>query len=323
MAARSFAHRVIALAYDRLCTFEFGIAVELFGLPRPELPHWYDFAVAGVEDGPLRAIGGLRVDAAGGLGLLRRADTIIIPGGRGIDESPPPALLRSLVRAHERGARILSFCSGAFVLAEAGLLDGRRATMHWRYSDTLAARYPNVQVDPGVLYVDEGSLLTSAGSAAGIDLCLYVIRQDFGVETANCVARRLVVPPHREGGQSQFIQTALSAGSGPGSIVEIMEWSRGNLQEDLSVARLARRAGMSARTFARQFRATTGTTPHRWLTRQRVLAAQSLLERTDDAVESVAFTCGFGSALTLRHHFRRIVGVSPTSYRGSFRAASS
>ncbi len=198
---------VVTLAYDGLCTFEFGIAIEVFGLHRPEMgPDWYRFAVCAVDQGPLRAVGGFRVVADGGLELLEEAGTIIIPGWRGAREPVPPALIDSLRRAHDRGVRLMSICSGVFVLAAAGLLSGRRATTHWHYVEPFSAAYPDVKVEPDVLYVDEGNILTSAGSAAGIDLCLHVVRHDFGAEIANRLARRLVVPPHREGGQAQFIE---------------------------------------------------------------------------------------------------------------------
>ncbi len=311
-------HRVVAVAYQHLATFEFGIAVEFFGLPRPEFPVWYEFRSCSVEPGPVAAVGGVTVGVSGGLGLLRSADTIVVPGWPSFEEDPPERLLRALRRAHARGARMVSFCSGAFLLGAAGLLDGRRATTHWRFSETLARRFPEVTVDADVLYVDDGSILTSAGSASAIDLCLHIVRQDFGTETANQVARRLVVPPHREGGQSQFIETAVEPKGGSGSLVEAMGWARAHLASEISVHDLASRAGMSPRTFARRFRSKTGTTPHRWLVRQRVLAAQDLLESSELSVEEVASSCGFGSPLSLRQHFRRMVNTSPTAYRRAF-----
>lgn len=201
---------VVALAYDGLCTFEFGVAVEVFGLARPEMGEdWYRFAVAAVDDGEMRATGGVRFTADGGLELVEQAGTIIVPGWRGMDAPVPDALCAALQRAHAKGARLLSICSGVFVLAASGLLDGKRATTHWRYTEALKERYPAITVLPDVLYVDEGTVLTSAGSAAGIDLCLHLIRRDFGTKAANMVARRLVVPPHRDGGQAQFIDKAV------------------------------------------------------------------------------------------------------------------
>src|SRR5215467_416563 len=227
--------RVVAIAYEGLCTFEFGIAVEVFGLPRPELDvQWYRFRVCSFEPGPVRATGGFLLYAAAGPAALRWADTIIIPGWRGDDEQPPDALLRALRAAHRRGARLVSICSGAFVLAAAGLLDGKRATTHWRYVDQLKARFPNVQVEPDVLYVDEGSILTSAGSAAGLDLCLHLVRLDYGAEVANSVARRLVIPPHRDGGQAQYIPDSFHQGAS-GGLAALLQWAQAHLDKPLSI----------------------------------------------------------------------------------------
>ncbi len=312
------AHRVAALAYDRLCTFEFGIVVELFGLPRPELPvEWYRFSVCALDRGPLSATGGVRVRAGRGLAGLREADTIAIPGWRDPDEPPPPPLLAALRQAHARGARLLALCSGAFVLAAAGLLDGKRATTHWRYAERLQARFPRVRVEPNVLYVDEGSVLTSAGSAAGIDLCLHVVRHDYGAEIANQVARRLVVPPHRDGGQSQYVREPVSRRL-PAGLAGVLEWALARLDQPLGLADLARQGNMSVRTLARRFVAETGSTPHRWLTHQRLLAARRRLETTDDSIEAVAGAVGFDTGMTLRHHFRRTYGTTPTAYRRRF-----
>jgi len=311
-------HRVVAVAYDGLCTFEFGIVVEAFALPRPELNvPWYSFGVCSLERGPVRALGGVTVEAGGGLGLLRRADTIVIPGWRNLGEPPPGPLLAALRRAHTRGVRLVSICSGAFVLAAAGLLDGRRATTHWRYASRLAAQYPRITVEPDVLYIDEGRILTSAGSAAGLDLCLHIIRQDHGAEIANSVAKRLVVPPHRDGGQSQYISTAIRADSVDG-LARLIDWAHKHLHRTLTVAVLAREARMSTRTFARRFRAGTGTTPHRWLVHQRLLAAQRRLETTNDSLDRVAEAVGMDTAATLRHHFRRRLDTTPMAYRKRF-----
>lgn len=313
---------VVALAYDGLCTFEFGVAVELFGLPRPELgPGWYRFAVAALDPGPLRAMGGIRVVADGGLALLDDASIIVIPGWRGAREAVPAVLTEALRRADARGARILSICSGAFVLAAAGLLNGRRATTHWRYAATLADLYPDIRVEPGVLYVDEGNILTSAGSAAGIDLGLHLIRRDFGPEAANSVARRLVVPPHREGGQAQFIETPVPTAREGARLGPLLDHLRERLEEEHSLASMAERAGMSLRTFLRRFNALTGRTPGDWLLSERLARARALLE-SGEAVEEVATRAGFGSAATLRHHFRRKLGISPASYRARFRRSA-
>ncbi len=309
---------VVVLVYDGLCTFEFGIASELFGLPRPEFESWYRYSVCSMDPGPLRLGGGLRLETTSSLRRLDRAGTIVIPGWRDIEERPPEAVLKKLQAAHRRGARLLSVCSGVFVLAAAGLLDGRRATTHWRYTERLARRYPQVSVDADVLYVDEGAILTSAGSAAGIDMGLHLVRRDFGRAVANQVARRLVVPPHREGGQAQFIDAPVEDEGGPG-LGQLLDWLRKHLRHPHSVESMARRACMSERTLARRFRSATGMGPHAWLTRERVRRAEQLLESTSLGMEEVAERSGLGSAQLLRVHFRRILGTTPTAYRRAFR----
>jgi AraC family transcriptional activator FtrA len=312
-------HRdVVALAYQGLCTFEFGIVVEVFGLPRPELNvDWYRFKVCLIEPGPVRATGGITVGAPFELRTLNRAGTIVIPGWRDPDEDPPEVLIKAIQRAHRRGARLVSICSGVFVLAAAGLLDGKRVTTHWRYIDRLMARFPHVRVEPDVLYTDEGTILTSAGSAAGIDLCLHLVRRDYGAAIANQVARRLVVPPHRDGGQSQYIPRAIRPHPERG-LGRLMEWIQENLHEELTVDDLAKRASMSSRTFARRFREEAGTTPHRWLTHQRLLNAQNRLETGDESIDEVAQAVGMQTAATLRHYFRRMLRTTPTAYRRRF-----
>lgn len=310
-------HRVAALAYEGLCTFEFGIVVELFGLPRPELDRWYAFEVCGLEKRPFRAIGGISVLPRRGLRGLLDADTIIVPGWSNPDEPPPDKLVRTLVRAHQRGARLVSICSGVFVLAATGLLNGRRATTHWRYVEKLRGAFPAIQLQPDVLYVDEGDILTSAGSAAGIDLCLHIIRKDFGTRTANQVARRLVVSPHREGGQAQFIDKPVGEFASPW-LSRLLGWVQGRLQDRITVAQLAEQARMSKRTLSRRFVETTGTSPLDWITALRVRRAKDLLETTALSMEEIAERCGFGSAPTLRHHFRIRVQLSPNAYRARF-----
>jgi len=311
-------HHVVALAYDGLCTFEFGIVIEAFGLPRPELDvPWYRFTVCSLERRPLRATGGITIRAEAGLDVLSRADTIVIAGWRDLDETPPAALVSAIRRAHRRGARVVSICSGVFVLAAAGLLDGKRATTHWRHAEQLAERFPQIRVEPDVLYVDEGRVLTSAGSAAGIDLCLHIIRSDFGADVANAVARRLVVPPHRDGGQSQYVSAGVETGGGS-HFGRLIDWAQANLHRDLTVEVLARQARMSARSFARHFRLEIGTTPHRWISHQRLLAAQRHLEKTNAPVDRVAEAVGMQTAATLRHHFRRSFRTSPSAYRKRF-----
>jgi len=311
-------HRnVAALAYDGLGTFELGIVVEVFGLRRPEMgADWYRFRACSLERGPLRATGGLLVETRGGLSQLASAGTIIIPGWR-VDDAPPAPLVRALRRAHARGARLVSICSGVFVLAATGLLDGRRATTHWRYADALRSRFPNVRVEPDVLYIDEGSILTSAGSAAGIDLCLHIVRGDYGAAAANDVARRLVVPPLRDGGQAQFAVKPIPSEDSPG-LARVLEWANAHLDRPMSVDALARKASMSPRTFARRFKQATGTTPHRWVLHQRILAAQQLLEQSGRSIDRIAESVGLQTAATLREHFRRIVRTTPSAYRRAF-----
>jgi AraC family transcriptional activator FtrA len=311
--------RVVAVAYDRLCTFEFGLAVEVFGLPRPELDvPWYDFSVCSPERGPLRATGGFRVQAARGLRALDEAGTVVLPGWRDPEEAPPKALLEALVRAHARGARLLSICSGVFVLAATGLLDGLKATTHWRYTRRLAERFPRIEVTPDVLYVDNGQLLTSAGSAAGLDLCLHLVRRDYGAAVARTVARRLVVPPHREGGQAQYLPEPVALTEAAPTLSPVLDWALQRLDEPLSVPLLARRAHMSERTFSRRFQAFLGTSPAHWLTTQRVQAAQRLLEQTDLSMDEVAGRTGLGTAANMRHHFQAQVRTSPSRYRRAF-----
>lgn len=313
---------VVALAYDGLCTFEFGVAVEIFGLDRPEMgERWYRFRVAALEKGPLRAAGGITVATDGGLRLIERAGTVVVPGWRGADQPVPEQLIRALRRAHERGGRLLSFCSGVFVLAATGLLDGRRATTHWRYADRLARDYPRIRVVPDVLYIDEGNLLTAAGSAAGIDLSLHLIRRDWGAAAANSVARRLVVPAHRDGGQAQFIQAPVPAPRESGRLGHLLDELRAKPAASTPISGLARAAGMSRRTFLRRFKASTGSTPGVWRTGLRLARARELLETTNLALGEVAAAAGFGSPESLRHHFRRELKLSPTSYRRRFGAA--
>jgi AraC family transcriptional activator FtrA len=307
---------VAVLVYDGLCTFEFGIAVEMFGLARPELKDWYRFGLCAVDKGPMRAAGGMRVLTDAGLEALAGAGTVIVPGWRGVDAEPPRALLDALRKAHAKGARLVSFCSGVFVLAATGLLDGRRATTHWRYVDALSARFPRIHLEPDVLYVDEGDLLTSAGSAAALDLSLHLIRRDYGPEVANSVARRAVVPAHRDGGQAQFIQAPLPEQGA--TLGKLLEWMRRHLDQPLPLPELAERARMSERTLLRRFEDATGCSPKQWLTRERLHRARELLEGSDLPVERVADVCGFGSADTLRHHFRHHVKLSPARYRERF-----
>jgi AraC family transcriptional activator FtrA len=314
---------VVALVYDGLCAFEFSCAAEVFGLSRPEFgPDWYRFETCAAKSRSVRAQYGMRMQAAGGLNRLLAAGTIVIPGWEGIDIPVPPRVLDALREAHARGGRLLSICSGAFVLAATGLLDGKRATTHWRYAEELRRRYPKIHVDPNVLYVDGGGVLTSAGSAAGLDLCLHLVRRDYGSKIANQVARRLVIPPHREGGQAQFLERPVDdrvrGSEQRGSLSMLLDKIRKRPGERWHIAELARLAAMSKRTFMRRFRAATGFSPADWVTRARVDAARELLENTALSIDQVAERCGLGTPTTLRHHFRKKVGLSPTQYRKGF-----
>ena len=314
--------RVVVLAYDGLCTFEFGVAVEIFGLPRPEMGEsWYRFAVAGVDEGELRATGGIRILADGDLSLLECADLILVPGWRGIDAAVPDALCDALRRASARGCQLLSICSGVFVLAATGLLNGRKATTHWRYIEALKTRYPAIDVVEDVLYQDEGDILTSAGSAAGIDLCLHVVRRDYGMEAANRVARRLVIPPHRDGSQTQQLSRPVAQLRESQRLGQLFDFLHQHLALAHTVDSLARRVGMSQRTFLRRFQDATGTTPTRWLLNERLLRAKDYLENSKLSIDSIAEQTGFGQAATLRHHFRQHYALSPARYRKQFARA--
>lgn len=309
---------VVVPIYDGLCTFEFSIVAEIFGLARPEMgPGWYRFASAAIESGPLRAHGGLTVTSDGGLDLLDQADLIVMAGWKGTQVPVPEELTRQLRQAWRRGARLASICSGAFVLAATGLLDGKRAATHWRYAGILREAHPGIEVDDSVLYVQEGRVLTSAGSAAGIDLMLHIVRSDFGTEAANSVARRLVMPPHRSGGQAQFIERPLPADGGS-RLAELLEQVRADLRAPWTVSRMADAAAMSPRSFLRRFTETTGQPPGQWLTHQRIEEAKRLLEASQASVERVADAVGFGSVQALRHHFQAQMGLSPRHYRDSF-----
>jgi transcriptional regulator GlxA family with amidase domain len=319
-------HVVAALITDGCAPFELAVVCEVFGLARPEIvdPWPYELVLASPEAPRVRTNQNFWIDGVKPLRAVDRADTIIVPAWSGHGAMRPPEdMLEALRRAHRRGARLMSVCSGAFALAHAGLLDGRRATTHWMHAEHLASAFPDIDVDPDVLYVDEGQILTSAGTAAGIDLCLHVFRLDHGVEIANAVARRMVVPPHRDGGQAQFVMAPVDAEDSGDSMAVTLDWVLEHLDEPLTVDVMARHALMSPRTFARRFRAVTGTTPLQWLLRQRIQQAQRLLESTDLPVEVVAQRCGFGSASVLRTHFKRILDTSPLTYRRTFRELAS
>ncbi|HYR63773.1 MAG TPA: helix-turn-helix domain-containing protein [Actinomycetota bacterium] len=316
------ARRTVAvLVFDQMAVFETAVPCEVFGIDRSAMgAPTYGLFLCAADPPPLRTTeGGFTIDTPHDLTALPRADTVIVPAWRDIEERPPDHMLDALRQAYDRGARIASLCSGAFVLAHAGLLDGRRATTHWMFAGRLAQLFPKVEVDPSVLYIDEGQVLTSAGTAAGIDLCLHMVRLDHGAEAANLFARRMVVPPHRSGGQAQYVEAPLPPRMDEDPLGETMTWAVEHLGETLTVQAMAAHAHLSARTFARQFLAMTGTSPLRWLLVQRVAAAQRLLENDDLPIDRVAEACGLGLAANLRVHFGRVVGTSPSTYRKMFR----
>ncbi|WP_405490502.1 helix-turn-helix domain-containing protein [Streptomyces sp. NBC_00096] len=311
-------HSVALAVTDGMLHFELSLAIEVFG---SDLTHvvnpWYEFALCG--PGPVQ-VDRFHLRPDHGLDHLRRADTVIVPGWADVDREPPAELVDAVRAAHGAGARVVSLCTGAFVLAAAGLLDGKRATTHWAHAGELARRHPGITVDPDVLYVDDGDVLTSAGKAAAMDLCLHLVRLDHGSSNANKIARRLVVAPHRDGGQAQFIATPVpTPGNHP--LTGLFPWALQRLDEPLTVEDLARQARMSSRHLGRHFKSLTGTTPLQWLHVQRIRHAQELLETTDDTVDTIATATGMGTATTLRRHFNRSVGVPPDAYRRTFRSA--
>jgi transcriptional regulator GlxA family with amidase domain len=312
---------VAAVLLGGVHPFELGVICEVFGTDRSDdgLPV-YDFTVVSAE-GPSLAthVGGLTVCTPYGLDRLEEADLIAVPAGADYSRREyPPELLDALRRAVDRGTRVLSVCSGVFVLGAAGLLDGRRCAVHWHHTAELSRQFPRATVEPDVLYVDEDPVITSAGTAAGIDACLHLVRKEQGPEVANGIARRMVVPPHRDGGQAQYIERPLPRSSCD-TVGEVLAWMERNLDQEVTVEQLAARAHLAPRTFARRFQQETGTTPYRWLLRQRVLFAQHLLEATDETMDTIAWRAGFGTAAALRHQFVRALGVTPNAYRRTFR----
>ncbi|MER6524899.1 helix-turn-helix domain-containing protein [Streptomyces sp. NPDC001508] len=312
---------VAAVLLDGVHPFELGVLCEVFGLDRSDegLPV-YDFAVVSAEGPALRThVGGLTVSTPYGLDRLAEADLVAVPAGEEfVTRDFPPELLTALVAAVERGARVLSVCSGVFALGAAGLLDGRRCSVHWRQAAELAVRCPRAVIQPDVLYVDDDPVITSAGTASGIDACLHIVRKEQGPEIANKIARRMVVPPHRDGGQAQYIERPLPRDRCD-TVGDVLAWMERHLDREVTVEQLAARAHMAPRTFARRFQQETGTTPYRWILRQRVLLAQELLEGTDETMDAIAARTGFGTAAALRHQFVRALGTTPHAYRRAFR----
>lgn len=310
-------HRVAVLCFDGVVAFDLTAPAQVFAsAARADGTPLYELSVCSSDGEEVRTTTGFALRPEAGAETLARAETVVVPGYFAIHAPPPAAVLEALQAAAERGARLISVCTGAFALAHAGLLDGRRAATHWRWADDLAARFPRVAVDAGALYVDEGEVMTSAGLSAGIDLCLHVVREDFGAAAGERVARYMVAAPHRDGGQAQFVARPAAADSG--SLEPTRRWAAERLAEPLDVAAMAAHAGVSPRTFARRFREEIGATPHQWLLGRRVLEARRLLEESDQPVEEVAWRAGFGSAASLREHFRRATATTPTAYRRTF-----
>jgi AraC family transcriptional activator FtrA len=311
--------RVVVPVLEDASLFELAVPVGVFGLPLGENGRgWYDLTVCSTGPATHHAAGGLQLQAERGLDAILDADLVVVPACIMTGHEQPRALVEHLVEAHARGARIAAICSGAFILAEAGLLDGREATTHWMHAEELRRRFPKVRVSEDALYVDEGSVLTSAGTAAGLDLCLHIVRNDFGSARAMEVSRRMVVAPHREGGQSQYATARLPEAGGESWLAPVLDWASNRLAETLSVDDLAAQAGMSTRTLGRRFAEETGTTPVRWLNQQRLDRARALLETTDLPIDRVARESGLGTESNLRQHFRDRLGTTPSAYRRAF-----
>ena len=309
---------IAVVAFDRISPFHLSVPCVVFGDQHPGMPR-FNFKVCAAESGAINTTAGFSLGIKHGLHALRTADTIIVPSWRDPDERPPQSLLKALAAAHRRGAEIVGLCLGAYVLAEAGLLDGRRATTHWAYAQDFAQRYPSIEVDADVLYVEAGNVLTSAGIAAGIDCCLHMVRQRYGADSANSLARRLVVPPHRQGGQAQFIEQPIPTTARESQLSGLIDWVRGNLNQPHTLDSLAGKSLMSRRTFTRRFRQLTGTTVGKWLQDERLALTQRLLETSEHSIDAISLLARFGSPESLRHHFRQAFGISPTVWRQTFK----
>jgi len=319
-AAPEKMHTVAVIAFEGISPFHLSVPCMVFGddLARLGAPR-YRLLICGEKAGLMATMSGFDIDVRHGLSALEEADTVIVPAWRDPDERPPEALLQALRQAHLRGARVVGLCLGAFVLAEAGLLDGRAASTHWVWADDFARKYPRVKLDQKVLYVDDGDILTSAGTAAAIDCCLHLLRRDHGADVANRIARRMVVAPHRNGGQAQYIEQPLPACGGSDQLTATLDWAIEHLEQPLCLDALAAKAAMSRRNFTRRFKMKTGTTVSQWLLNHRLASAQRLLETSDKAIDRIAELVGFGSTVSLRQHFTAAFSVSPAAYRKQFR----
>lgn len=311
--------RIALLAFDGISDFHLAVPHMVFGEDRRAMgiPR-YRVEVCAARPGLIRSAAGFELRIRHGLEALQRADTVIVPSWNEVERAAPTPVIEALQAAHRRGRRIVGLCMGAFLVAEAGLLDGRTGTTHWAWAELFARRFPEVQLDPKVLYIDHGDVVTSAGTAAGLDCCLHLLRRDIGAELANRVARRLVVPPHRQGSQAQYVEQPTLSNSGVQRLARTLEWAQAHLDEELGIDALARRAAMSRRTFTRHFHDATGLSVVQWLTAQRLSLAQRLLETTDAPIERVAQKAGFGSPLSLRLGFSKALGTTPSQYRREF-----
>lgn len=311
--------RVAVIAFNHISPFHLSVPCLVFGKDRRvgDSP-WFELVVCAGEDGVLITNAGFAIHCDHGLDQLAGADIVIVPSWRDVAEPPPDALVEALKAAHARGALVVGLCLGAFVLAHAGLLCGKRATTHWAWAAHLARDFPRIEVDPKVLYVEAEQILTSAGVAAGLDCCIHIVRRTYGRGVANSLARQLLVSPHRDGGQAQFISQPVPQGAGDQRLGQLMDWLRANLGQPLSIDQVAARLAMSRRSFTRHFKQMTGSTFGKWLTNERIKAVQLQLETTHHSIEKIAYSCGFGTSLSLRQHFSSIVGVSPTTYRKAY-----